>query len=107
MATRVPRPRRTEVYMRVIDPAKLRRARKRAGYTQDELARLARMAQQYVSMLETGADKDCSEQIAERICKYLDIDLGDYFAPISTSRVSTVTTPSRGTGKSLPRAVSA
>lgn len=85
--------------MRTVDPAKLRRARKKAGYTQDDLARLARISQQYVSMLETGVDRDCSEDVAERICRRLDVDLEDYFTPIPTSSMSAVTTVSRVTSR--------
>lgn len=65
--------------MYVIDPTKLKRRRKAKNLTQEQLAIFARCTQQYISILESGRDRDCSEDIALRISKALDVDLEDYF----------------------------
>ena len=70
---------RIVVWMYVKEPTRLRRARKTKGLSQVQLAALAGCSQQYISLLESGEDRDCSEKIAERVCRYLDIDLEDYF----------------------------
>lgn len=82
--------------MQVKDPTKLRRRRKDKGYSQTDLASLVGCTQQYISMLENGTDSDCSERIAERIAKRLDVDLEDFFEERSIVRTPAVTTPSRG-----------
>lgn len=81
--------------MHVIDGDKLRRARKRARFTQIDLARLCGVTQQYISALETGTDSDCSEQVAERVCRYIDVELEDYFQRREVTRTPAVTTRSR------------
>ena len=90
--------------MFVIDPAKLKRRRKAKGFTQDDLAYLGRCTQQYVSLLENGTDRDCSEEIALRICKALDVELEDYFEARAVVSMSTVATASRGGSKPEPAA---
>lgn len=65
--------------MKVIDPAAIKRARNRAGYTQYDLAALARCTQAAISALETGAMRGCSEDLAKAICKWVDRDLEDLF----------------------------
>lgn len=82
--------------MHVKDPGKLRRRRKDKGYSQADLAKLVVCTQQYISMLENGTDSDCSERIAERICKRLGVDLEDFFEERSLPRIQPVATPSRG-----------
>lgn len=84
--------------MIVIDPAKLKRRRRSKGLTQMQLAVFARCTQQYVSLLESGVDRDCSEDIALRISKALDIDLEDYFEARELVRMPAVATDSRGAG---------
>lgn len=81
--------------MYVNDPAKLRRRRKDKGFSQKQLAALVDCTQQYISLLENGTDSDCSERIAERICRWLDIDLEDYFEERSVLRMPAVATDSR------------
>ncbi len=88
--------------MRVRDPKKLERARKNRKLTQAELARLARISQQYVSVLENEKitnRPDVSEDIAEKICRYLAIDLEDHFADVEPLSAPVVTTPSRVAGR--------
>lgn len=86
--------------MYVKDSAKIRRRRKDKGFSQKQLAALVECTQQYISLLESGTDSDCSERIAERICRWLDIDLEDYFEERSIVRMPAVTTDSRVAGKS-------
>lgn len=77
--------------MRVKDPAAIQRARKRAGYTQYDLAALARCTQASISALETGAMRGCSEDLAEAICRWVDRDLEDLFERHDGSRAHRVT----------------
>lgn len=84
--------------MYVKDPGKLRRRRKDKGLTQQQLAALVDCKQQYISLLESGNDRDCSEKIADRICRWLDVAREDYFEARSLSRMPSVTTASRVTG---------
>lgn len=90
------RPPTREVWMYVKDPTKLRRRRKDKGLTQQQLAALVGCKQQYVSLLESGNDRDCSERIAEKLCRWLDIDLEDYFEERAVVRMPEVATASRG-----------
>ncbi len=100
---RRPRPVTREVWMYVIDPAKLKRTRKAAGLTQGDVAYKAKCTQQYVSILESGRDRDCSEDIAIRICKVLSVDLEDYFEAREVVRMPAIATGSRD-GSSDPSA---
>lgn len=101
MKRRHPRTKREDIWMYVKDPNKLRRRRRDKGLSQVELAALARCTQQYISLIEQGDDRDVSEKIAERICRYLDIDLEDYFEERRASRNPSVTTPSRVGSKAV------
>ncbi|WP_210651307.1 helix-turn-helix transcriptional regulator [Nocardioides sp. SYSU D00065] len=74
----------------------MRRKRKDAGYSQTDLAALVGCTQQYISMLENGTDSDCSERIAERIAKRLNVDLEDLFEERELVRTPRIATPSRG-----------
>lgn len=82
--------------MIVRDGTRMRRKRKDAGYSQADLAALAGCTQQYISMLENGTDSDCSERIAERIAKRLNVDLEELFEERAIVRTPSVATPSRG-----------
>ncbi len=67
-----------------------------------ELAFLARpCTQQYISLLENGTDRDCSEDIAIKICKALDVELEDYFEAREIVRTPPVATASRGRSEDL------
>lgn len=77
--------------MKVISPAGMRRARKRAGYTQYDLAALARCTQATISGLETGNMRGCSEDLAIAIAKWIDRDVEDLFERHDGSRVHRVT----------------
>ena len=95
---RSPRRPQREVWMFVKDPTKLRRRRRDKGLTQQQLAALVGCTQQYVSSLESGLDRDCSERIAEKVCRWLDVDVEDYFEERSVVRTPTVATPSGVSG---------
>ncbi|WP_353707653.1 helix-turn-helix transcriptional regulator [Cellulosimicrobium sp. ES-005] len=92
MATRRPKVRYLrEVWMKVIDPEKIQRARKRAGFTQYDLAALTRCTQATISALETGAMRGCSQDLAEALAKWLDRDVEDLFEAHPGSRMHRVT----------------
>lgn len=65
--------------MYVKDPGRLRRRRTTMGLTQQQLAALVGSTQQYISLLESGKDRDCSERITLKLCRWLEIDPEDYF----------------------------
>lgn len=90
---------RNEVWMYIKSPSKLRRRRKDRGLSQVQLAALAGCTQQYISLLEGGDDHDCSERIAEKICKWLEVDLEDYFDERRVLPMPAVTSASRGARK--------
>lgn len=81
--------------MYVIDPDKLKRRRKTRDLTQFQLSVFARCTQQYISLLESGRDRDCSDDIAIRICRALDIELEDYFEARASSPMPQIATRSR------------
>ena len=78
------------------DPARLRRRRRDKRLSQMQLAALTGVSQQYISLIETGDDRDVSEKVAERICRYLDVELDDLFDERRPTR--DVATVSRDTG---------
>jgi DNA-binding XRE family transcriptional regulator len=80
-----------EVWMKVISPVGIQRARRRAGYTQYDLAALARCTQATISGLETGNMTGCSEDLAITIAKWLDRDVEELFQRHNGSRVERVT----------------
>lgn len=88
-----------EVWMQVKSNTKLRRRRKDKHFSQAQLAALVGCTQQYISLLESGVDDDCSEKIAERICRYLDVDLEDFFEERELVRLPSITTASRDARK--------
>lgn len=87
--------------MYVIDPDKLKRRRKAKHLTQGDLAYLARCTQQYISLIESGDDRDVSEEIALKITKALDVELEDYFEARAVVSMQPVATPSRPSSSSL------
>lgn len=94
--TRIPQRPKIEVWMYVKDGSRLRRRRRDKHLSQVQLAALAGCTQQYVSLIESGLDRDVSEKIAERVCKYLDVDMEDYFEERRVVRMSDDATNSRG-----------
>lgn len=92
-------PRRAVVLMRTKSPAALAHARERSPFTQVELARVVGCTQQYISALETRPGKNCDQDIAARICRFLGVTLEDYFEPAAAVSSDTGATPSRVTGR--------
>lgn len=91
--------------MRVKDPAAIKRARKRAGFTQYDLAALCRCTQATISALETTAMRGCSEDLAVQIAKWLDRDVEDLFERHEATRLHRVTNAARSTHRiELPMA---
>ncbi|WP_193314948.1 helix-turn-helix transcriptional regulator [Georgenia thermotolerans] len=92
MSTRRPKVRYLrEVWMKVISGERIAKARRRAGYTQYELAALTKCTQAAISGLETGNMPRCSEDLAKAICKWLDRDVEELFERHGDSRVERVT----------------
>jgi transcriptional regulator with XRE-family HTH domain len=87
---------KVEVWMLVKDGSRLRRRRRDKHLSQVQLAALTGYTQQYISALERGTDTDCSEKVAEKISRYLDVDLEDYFEERRIIRNPSDATPSRG-----------
>lgn len=82
--------RRIEVWMFVKDPGKLRRRRKDKRLSQKNLADLVGCTQQYISLMENGDDRDCSEKVAEKIARFLDLELEDLFETRTVSPMPAV-----------------
>lgn len=87
---------RRETWMRVKDPAALKRKRMNRQYSQRDLAFLVRRSQNTIHLLETGKQKTLSEDLAVSIAGRLGVDWEDYFileehevAPLVTSGAST------------------
>lgn len=68
--------------MKVTQPDMIRRRRSRLRFTQADLAQLAGVSQQFISLLETGSNRYCSRAVAEKIAMRLDIDLEDAFTEL-------------------------
>lgn len=81
--------------MKVKDAGKLRRRRHGRSLSQAQLAALIGVTQQYISLLETGVDVDCSEKVAVKICRWLDVDLEDYFDAHVITRIPSIATQAR------------
>lgn len=77
--------------MRTVSTDAMKRARKRAGFTQYDLAALCRCTQATISALETGAMRGCSEDLAAQIAKWVDRDVEELFERHDGSRVQRVT----------------
>ncbi|MCG7424651.1 helix-turn-helix domain-containing protein [Kocuria rhizophila] len=71
--------------MRPINPEQLRRRRLASGFTQYELAALCKCSQAAISGLETGNLKQCSEDLARVMCKWLGRDMDELFVVSPTS----------------------
>lgn len=66
--------------MRITNPGAVGRARRRRSLSQTDLAAITGCTQQFISMIETGTTRTCSEALALTICRKLDIDMEDAFA---------------------------
>lgn len=88
MARRRPRPYEVVRWMKVVDKARLKRARLRKHYTQRELAVLVKTSQATISYLEGGTMRTLSEKLALAIARRLDCDWEDLFVAEEAPRVS-------------------
>ena len=70
---------RKETWMKVKDPAALRRKRLNRKYSQRDLAFLVKRSQSAIYLLETGGMKTLSEDLALLLAARLDVDWEDYF----------------------------
>lgn len=70
---------RIEVWMYVKDFSRMRRRRKEKGFSQVQLAALVGCTQQYISLIESGDDRDVSERVADKVCRWLDLETEDVF----------------------------
>jgi transcriptional regulator with XRE-family HTH domain len=60
--------------------ARLRKRRKSRDLTQEQLGMLCdRTSQAAISMLESEKMRTCTRELAELVCKRLDVELEDYF----------------------------
>lgn len=87
----------TGAWMKVTHPDRIARQRRRLGYTQTDLANLVGCTQQYISMIESGKDRDCSEGIALKIASRLDLDLEVVFEAREVLHNAPITRAKRGT----------
>lgn len=74
-----PPARRREYWMRVIDPARIRRHRKFKRYSQRELAYLVRRTQSTIYLIETGKLRTVTEDLGLAIAARLDVPWEDLF----------------------------
>lgn len=70
---------RREIWMRVKDPAQIRRWRKQRHYSQRDLAFLVRRSQTTIHLLEKGSMRTLSEDLAIAIAARLDVPWEDLF----------------------------
>jgi len=88
--------------MKVTNPERIARERRSLGYTQTDLANLVGVSQQYISMLERGDDRDCSEALALRIARRLGFDLEYAFEHREVLHAPAVTRSKVGTKHRTP-----
>ena len=84
-----------EAWMRVKDPAAIRRARKARDFSQRDLAALCKCTQATISALETGTMKTCSADLAKIICRRVERDLEDLFIDPKAEALPRVTNDPR------------
>ena len=89
--TRRSRTYRRDVWMKVKDPERVQRWRKRRELTQDQLAYLADCTQQTISLIETGKMSTLSEELALAIAKHVGCPWEDLFVVHESTVVSMAT----------------
>ncbi|WP_374194411.1 helix-turn-helix transcriptional regulator [Streptomyces sp. N35] len=87
--------------MRVINGPGLRRRRQRLGYSQRNLAALVGCAHGTIGFIETGRMPTCSFKLANKICRWLDVDLEDFFEEREASAVPKMPHGARGTRRAV------
>ena len=103
---------RRDSWMKVKDPAALRRWRKQQRFSQQQLATLIRRSQQTIHLLETGGMKTCTEGVAIGIAAWLGVPWEELFEaeehdilpPVADSIHATPppTSPHKGTNAKRP-----
>lgn len=91
---------RRESWMRVKDPAALRRWRKQRHYSQEDLAFLVRKSQTTIYLLETGRMKTLTEGLAVAIAARLDVPWDALFDAEEDKPLPDVTTAVHSTRRS-------
>ncbi|MDF3308766.1 helix-turn-helix transcriptional regulator [Rhodococcus sp. T2V] len=99
--SRPPR-RRKEFWMKVKDPAKIRRWRKQRHYSQDQLAYLVHRSQQSISLIERGEMRSISEEFAIAIAARLDVPWEDLFEAHEIEVGTVVTSAVHSNGNKVP-----
>lgn len=60
--------------MKITRPRQITAARRALNYTQADLAQLVGCTQQYVSRIESGKERHCSERFAHELMQRLQLD---------------------------------
>ncbi|MDI2032966.1 helix-turn-helix domain-containing protein [Paenarthrobacter nitroguajacolicus] len=77
--------------MQPISRERLKERRLREGFNQRQLATLCNCSQAAISALETGVMRQCSEDLATQISKWLKRDVDELFTRKGDSRVHRMT----------------
>lgn len=94
--------RRRDVWMRVKDPAQMRRLRKANHYSQEQLAFLVKKSQQSISLIEKGEMRTISEEFAVALAGRLGRDWEELFDAHEEAAVPAVTNAVRSTRDKVP-----
>ncbi len=92
VAHKRPRTYRKDYWMKVKDPAMIRRWRKQRHYSQRDLAFLVRRSQNTIYKLENGKLRTLSEDLALAIAARLDIPWEDLFLEEEAKAMPQLTT---------------
>ncbi|WP_082899993.1 helix-turn-helix transcriptional regulator [Rhodococcus phenolicus] len=87
--------------MKVKDPEKIRRWRRRRGLNQDQLAYLTGCTQQAISVIETGKMTTLSEELALAIAKHVECPWEDLFDAHESTVVSIMTNDQQSVSQSI------
>jgi putative transcriptional regulator len=79
-----------DVYMRVLDPAALKRARKIMRWTQREVADACGRTQTTIYLLETGRQRTLKESLAIDLTRILDLNFERVFDDTEDSVLATI-----------------
>lgn len=93
---------RKEYWMRVKDPAAIRRRRKWKRFSQDELAYLVNKSQQSISLIEQGKMRTISEEFAIAIAARLDVPWEELFEAHEIEVGTAVSSDVHSDGKRVP-----
>lgn len=88
---------RMESWMRIKDPAAIRRWRKQRHFSQRDLAFLVRRSQTTIFLIEKGELRTLSEDLAIAIAARLDVPWEDLFAAEESDSMHSMTTGMQST----------